>query len=231
MKKSIIIAAIIIIAVAAGILYISTFNLKEIQVSGCKNVSEQQVIDVVKAKGDNTLLLYLSNKFSPIEGIPFVDKVDIEYISKNQVAVVVYEKSLAGCVEYMNNYVYFDKDGVVLDVSSDAIDGVPCIKGLDFNNWEMGERLPIADESKFQHILALTQLIEKYELDIDSIKFTPENEIVLTHRNITIELGSGEYLEIQMMNLGSILQGLEGLKGTLYMKDFNSDNATASFKQ
>lgn len=230
MKKWIILIVTFVV-ILAGFLYVNTFELKEIQVSGCKNVSEQQIIDAVKEKGDNTLFLYISNKFSPIEGIPFVSKVEIEYISKNQVAVVVYEKSLAGCVEYMNNYVYFDKDGVVLDVSSQAIDGVPCIRGLEFNNWEMGEKLPIADESKFQHILALTQLIDKYSLDIDSIKFTQENEIVLTHRDITIELGSGEYLEIQMMNLGSILQGLEGLKGTLYMKDFNSDKATASFKQ
>ena len=46
---------------------------------------------------------------------------------------------------------------------------------------------------------------------------------------ITIELGSGENLEIQMMNLGSILEGLKGLEGTLYMKDFDSDEATASF--
>lgn len=34
-----------------------------------------------------------------------------------------------------------------------------------------------------------------------------------------------------MMNLGSILDGLSGMEGTLYMKDFNSDNATASFSK
>ena len=73
--------------------------------------------------------------------------------------------------------------------------------------------------------------MEKYNLEIDSIKFTAENEIVLQHGGITIELGEGEYLAVQMMNLGNILKNLEGMSGTLYMKDFDSENATASFSK
>ena len=34
-----------------------------------------------------------------------------------------------------------------------------------------------------------------------------------------------------MMNLGNILKNLEGMSGTLYMKDFDSENATASFSK
>jgi cell division protein FtsQ len=150
-------------------------------------------------------------------------------LSKHKISVTVYEKSVAGCVEYMNQYIYFDKDGLILESSSELIAGIPCIKGLNFTSWEIGEKLPVDDSGKFQSILSITQLIDKYELDIDGIKFTAENEIILIHDNITIELGEGEYLAIQMMNLGSILEGLDGMSGTLYMKDFNSDNATASF--
>ena len=89
----------------------------------------------------------------------------------------------------------------------------------------------MSEDGKFQSILTITQLIEKYKLDIDGIKFTAENEIILEHAGISIELGEGEYLAVQMMNLGSILEGLEGLEGTLHMKEFNSDEATASFSK
>ena len=229
--KKIYICIGVLLLLLAGVLYLNTYKLKNIKVSGCVNVDEQTIIDAIEERSfsSNTVLLYLSNKFNPIDDIPFVAKLEIEFISKNEISVIVYEKSMAGCVEYMDQYVYFDKDGIILDVSSRIIEGVPCIKGLSFESWEMGEKLPIDDTSKFQSILAITQLVEKYELDIDGIKFTPENEIIVIHDKITIELGSGEYLEIQMMNLGSILEGLEGKEGTLYMKDFNSDNATASF--
>lgn len=232
MKKRIIVILVLATLVGASI-YISTFKVTDIQVSGCNVVDEQMIIDAVRDTGysKNTICLYLGNKIKPIENIPFVAKIDIEYISKNKVAVTVYEKSIAGCVEYMDSYIFFDKDGIVLESAPEPIDGIPCIKGMEFCQWEKGSSLPVKDESKFQSILTITQLIEKYKLDIDGIKFTAENEMILMHGNITIELGEGEYLAVQMMNLGSILNRLSGMEGTLHMKDFNSDNATASFSK
>ena len=232
MKKIKIILIAIFVILIGGAVYLSTFKLETIQVTGCDVVSEQEIIDRIEGSGyfNNTVVLYIKNKINPITDIPFVAKLDIDFVSKNKVTVTVYEKSIAGCIEYMDSYVYFDKDGIILESSNELISGIPCIEGLNFESWEMGKKLPIDNEKKFQSILAITQLIEKYELQIDEIRFTSENEIVLRHDEIKIELGEGDYLAVQMMNLGSILEGLEGQSGTLYMKDFNSDNATASFK-
>ena len=230
MKKWII-TAVVLLLLLVGTLYLGSYSLETIKVSGCENVDEQVILDAIEARhfSGNTLLLSIGNKIKPIKDIPFVAKVEIEIVSKNEIIVMVYEKSMAGCVEYMNSYVYFDKDGIILDVSSESFQGVPCIKGLNFESWEIGEELPIDDKTKFQNILSITQLIEKYQLDIDGIRFTSENEIILIHDKIDIELGTGENLAIQMMNLGSILEGLEGKEGVLYMKDFDSENGTASF--
>lgn len=219
--------------VVISLLYLSTFKLKEVEVSGCEVVNEQDVLDAISnyTKSDNTVLIYLKNKIKPIESLRFVAKMHIEIVSRNKLSVTVYEKSIAGCVEYMDQFIYFDKDGIILDALDHRIDGIPRVEGLVFDQWEIGQKLPIEDKGKFQMILSVTQLLDKYELDVDSIEFTAENEIVLTHEGIIILLGEGEYLAIQMMNLGSILEGLEGMEGTLYMKDFNSDNATASFSR
>ena len=231
MKKT----GIAIIAVAAimlmALIYLTTFKVTDIKVTGCEMIEEQLVKDAIQKEkfADNTIILYIRNKIKPIDNIPFVSKIEVEIVSKNEISVIVYEKTIAGCVEYMDGYVYFDKDGFILESSDRLATGVPCIKGLVFDKWEIGEKLPITDESKFNMILAITQLIDKYQLVIDGIKFTPENEIILIHGDITIELGEGEYLPVQMMNLGNILEGLEGMKGTLYMKDFNSEDGTASF--
>ncbi|MBQ9199022.1 MAG: cell division protein FtsQ/DivIB [Lachnospiraceae bacterium] len=232
MKKRYFLLGILVILIAAFI-YVSSFKIKEIRVSGCSKVDEQVIIDAVRNKSyvNNTIVLYIQNKIKPIGDIPFVTKIDIDFISKNEISVTVYEKSVAGCVEYMDGYVYFDKDGIVLESSQEIIEGIPCIRGLNFTEWEMGKKLPIDNESKFKSILSITQLIDKYELDIDGIKFTAENEIILMHDGITIELGKGDNLAIQMMNLGSILENLEGMEGVLYMKDFDSNESTASFSK
>ena len=81
-------------------------------------------------------------------------------------------------------------------------------------------------------ILNITQLLEKYELDIQGIEFTADSEIILRKDNIEIELGDGSNLAVQLMNLGSILdaEGLEGKTGVLYMKDYSLENPIASFK-
>ena len=142
MKKRYILLVIVIILIA-GLAYASTFTLKDIEVNGCIMASEDEVRDTITENViyPNTLILQIQNKIKPIEKPSFVAKMDIDYVSKNKVKVDIYEKSVAGCVEYMENYVYFDKDGVVLETSKEQFDRVPCIRGLKVNRWEMGEKL------------------------------------------------------------------------------------------
>ena len=127
---------------------------------------------------------------------------------------------------------FFDKDGIVMETAKDRKEGVPYIKGLTIKSWQLGEKLPIENKKKFDMILNITQLLEKYELDIQGIEFTADSEIILRKDNIEIELGDGSNLAVQLMNLGSILdaEDLEGKTGVLYMKDYSLENPIASFK-
>ncbi|MBR6403641.1 MAG: hypothetical protein IKS48_09690 [Eubacterium sp.] len=220
--------AIIVGAVA----YLSTFSVANVEVNGCVMSSEDEVRKAVmdNAYISNTLVLYLQNKIKPVKDIPFVAKMDVEYVDKNKISVDVYEKSVAGCIEYMESYVYFDKDGIVLETAKVRYDKVPNIKGLTVKSWELGKELPVENKKRFDTILNITQLVDKYDLDIRGIEFTVDGEVVLRHDNIEIELGEGQNLPIQLMNLGSILKELEGKSGILYMKEFDSENSTASFK-
>lgn len=230
-----IIPIIILVLLLGGLLYISTFTLKTIEINGCEMSSEDEVREYIESKAlmDNTILLYLNNKFGgDSEAIPFVTKMDISFESKHKVKVDVYEKSVAGCIEYMECYVFFDKDGIVMETDKERREGVPYIKGLSVKSWELGQKLPIDNKKKFDMILNITQLVEKYNLEIQGIRFTADGEIVLTHDNLEIELGDGSNVAVQLMNLGSILEneGLEGKTGTIYMKDFSQDNPIATFK-
>ncbi len=233
MKKRYIIIPLILLILGGGVYYVSRFKLENIQVAGCVLSSEEKVKQAIQDEAPlgNILLLWMKNKLSPIRDIPFVAKLDIEFVDQNTLAATVYEKSVAGCIEYMDSYVYFDRDGIVLESTSDQKEGVPTIDGLNIGYWILNEELPVSDKERFDQILTITQLVEKYGLKIDRISFTKEGEIILRHEHIDIELGDGSFLNNQMMNLGSILMGLKGKKGTLYMKDFESDTSTASFKE
>ena len=232
MKKFIITFLIALLLIGGGVFYLSTFKLKEIEVVGCDMADADQVKKDYEArlKMGNTLEMMVRSKFDNECNVPFVAKTGVEYVDKNKVRIQVYEKSVAGCIQYMENYIYFDKDGIVLETSPERFENVPYIKGLKVKSWEYGEELPLEDKKKFNLILNITQLIYKYGLVIDGIQFTQEDEIILHYNNIEVLLGDGSNLAVQMMNLGSILEGIDGKKGVLYMKEFSEDNSTASFK-
>ena len=180
---------------------------------------------------NNTVVFYFENKWHPVENVTFIDKFEIEMIDKNTVTITVYEKSMAGCVMYMDEYVYFDDNGVVLETSSEKLSDVPCIQGLNFKRIVLGEKLPVTNDDMFKRILTMTQLIDKNDLLIDEIRFNKDKEIILRKDNIKIQLGSGTNLEDKLMNLGNILEKIQGKKGTLDMSDYTAESGNAIFKE
>ena len=228
-----ILAGLVIICLAGYIYIIKTYNLTKIQVTGNIHYTEDEIIEIVtNGKSiDNTVVFYLENKFNPVEDVTFVDKFEIEIIGKHTVTITVYEKSMAGCVMYMDQYVYFDDEGTVLETSSEKLEDVPCIEGLTFSQIVIGEKLPVENTDMFQEILTMTQLIDKNDLLIDGIRYNSSSEIILYKDDIKIELGNGENLEDKLMNLESILTKLEGKSGTLDMSDYTASSGNAIFKE
>ena len=107
-----VVAGIIVSVILIGcIVLLTCFKINKIDVTGNVHYSEEQIRDYVLDDGyiNNTVLLMLKNRFRPVDDIPFVAKLDIEYSDAHTVLVTVYEKAMAGCIEYMNQYVYFDR--------------------------------------------------------------------------------------------------------------------------
>jgi len=233
-SKGWIITGLIFLLIIVVILVINTqFNIETIQVTGNVHYSESEIIERVVGSGynQNTLILYLKNKLQPAEEIPFVEKVDVEYISNHAITITVYEKAMAGCVQFMNEYMYFDKDGIVLESSKERLSDIPCIEGIRFDEMIMYEPLPIEDKTFFHTVLSLTQLLQKYELPVDDIRFTSTNEIILYCNGVQVLLGDGSNIEEQVSELGNILKTIEGKKGTLYMKDYSIADGNVIFRE
>ena len=121
-------AGMIIVLLIAGILVVMTqFKVESVQVTGNIHYTEEEIIQMVMGDNhsQNTLLLYLKYKLQPMEEIPFIEKIDVEYISNHVLTITVYEKALAGCIRFMDEYMYFDKDGVVLESSQEKMADIP----------------------------------------------------------------------------------------------------------
>ena len=223
---------IVIAAISAAIIN-SCYKLKKINVSGTDHYTDQQMEDIVSGgkKYSNTLLFILNNKINPPGDVTFIDKIDVSYVNRNTVSITVYEKAMAGCIEHNGKYAYFDGDGIVLEISDKKLDDVPCIEGLTSDRVEQGKKLSVGDNSFFQEILTMTQLIYKNEIQIDKITYDNKQNLILHKDGIKIRIGNSDNLESKFMNLENILSTLKGKKGTLDMSNYSASDGNVIFKE
>lgn len=228
-KKIIIILMSLLILI---VIFLFGFRITNVNVIGCDYYTKEQIEKkVIVDEIDNySLLLFLKNKYFQNISIPFVQKIEIEVENRNTVTIHVYEKVMIGCIEYMGQILYFDKDGYIVESSTRKIDYVPYIVGLQYDKLVLHEKIEIQKEELFQTILNLTQLIRKYELPIEKISFNPNSEVTLIKSDIRVLLGKHKLYDEQMANLKNILPKADGLSGELDMTDFNQEDKLLIFK-
>lgn len=213
--------AIFIILIPLSIFFM-TCRLENITVEGNNYYSKEEIIEKVinKSTDRNTLLLYGRYKYDEVDSIPFVEEVRIEVINKNTVKIHVYEKVIIGCIEHMGGYMYFDSDGYIVESSNEKVDKVPFITGLQFSKIVLYDKLEIPKNELFLVILNITQLIYKYELDVNTIRFNKENEITLDCGNIKVLLGKRDTYDEQIAELKSLIPNAENKKLVIDLRTF-----------
>lgn len=219
LMKLLILCLVIIIPVF--ILFV-TCRLDTVIVEGSSHYTSEELQDkVITQKTDrNTILLYLRYKYGKVDSIPFVEDINIELVNKNTVKIHVYEKVITGCIEFMGGYMYFDKDGIVVESSDEKLPDVPFVSGLRFDHIVLYEKLKVQKKTLFNVILNLTQLIKKFELKIDKIQFNSNLEVTLYSGDNEIFLGKRDTYDEQLAELKNLLPEAEGKKLKLDMKDF-----------
>lgn len=227
-RTGLIVAAIVILL--AAILLVS-INIKEITVTGNERYTDEQMIDILfpDKKSRNTVFCYLRDRFRPHEQIPFVEDYKLVFAGPGKVEVIVYEKSVVGYVSYMSSYMYFDKDGIIVESANSKLAGIPWITGLKFGHIVLYQKLPVESEEIFQEILNLTQILSIYDMDVDKIQYNSFGEATLYMGEIEVILGSNDSLNGKVAELNDMLPQLEGLSGTLYLDTYSEANTSAMY--
>lgn len=226
------VAVVLLVAFAALAFLLLHYRVTNVEVIGNNHYSEQEIKDMV-LKGnalDNSLLLSVKYRNKSIRDIPFIESMDVEVIGADSIRIMVYEKSLAGCVTYLGKYMYFDREGIVVESAQEVTDGVPEITGLQFGYVQLYERLPVEDESIFKEILNLTQLLDKYEISADKIYFDPDMKVTLYFGDARVRLGSGSRMDEKIMQLSVMVPAIEGKSGVLDMTDFSENTKSLTFE-
>ncbi len=233
LRLIILIAAFVVLAGMAGTgIYIwKNYQITTVYVEGNTHYTDEEIIEYVMGGrfAHNSIILSWMYKNKEITGIPFIQAMDIKILSRNTVKIMVYEKSLAGYINYLGRYFYFDKDGIVVESAAQRTEGIPQVSGLRFDSVALYEPLPIEDHSVFGNILSITQLLSKYKLAADRISFSEDYEMTLYFGNVRVILGTSAYIDEKVTRLQHILPNLLGESGVLDMRDYQDVSDTVTF--
>lgn len=229
----VLIASIAIVCLAAiALVVVFVFRVQNVSVEGNVHYTSEEIEAMVLTDRLSYNSLYLSLKYrnKEIRDIPFIETMSVRVDSPDSITIRVYEKSVAGYVEYMGRYMYFDRDGIVVESSETRTEGIPQVTGIRFDHVVLYEALPVKNTDIFQEILSITQMLSKHQITTDKIYFNESNEITLYFDNIRAKLGK-DNLEEKVMRLEQILPNLSGESGVLDLQNYSEDRKNVTFQK
>lgn len=202
------------------VLYI--FQMKEIRIEGTERyTSEDMKSRMITTQWEsNTIYLYFKYKYFEEMTLPFIQKFDVTMVDNNTLNIQFYEKRITGSVEFLGEYLYFDKDGIIVESSSTKLPEIPQVKGLKFNKVVLNEKLEVQKDELFEVILNLAKLIEYHQLDIHTIHFSNANEVTVESGNIKVQLGKQSTYDDVLMELKGILKEIKGESYSIDLRDY-----------
>ncbi len=229
-KVWIIIAVILILAgTVAGVTY-KVFEATTIEFVGSTHYSDEELTKYIFG-GRYVNVLYFKMFGKKDIRIPFIQKYDVETAWPDKMYVTIYEKAIVGYVKYMGCNMYFDKDGIVVESSTDVYENVPEIDGLKFDSIVINNKLDVGNPEIYNTILDLTQSFDKYDIDVDKVYFDSSYNITLYMGNVKVSLGNGTDFTDRLFELKQLSARFGTLKGTLYLDDYNGDESSIIFKR
>ncbi len=229
-KRQVVLSVVAALGLVLGFTVLS-LKVDHITVSGNNRYTDEELIGRIfeKPSDRNTVYCYIKDRLKDHLTIPFVEDYSLVFKSLSELELIVHEKSVVGYVSYMSSYMYFDKDGIIVESANKEIDGIPRIVGLDYGQIVLHQPLPVKDEGIFKDILNLTQLLSVYDLNVDRIQFDARGETTLYMADLEVFLGENDNIDGKILRLSNMIPELDGLRGTLYLDTYDPANSGMAY--
>lgn len=239
-RRPIYIVLLILISVIVIALFVvfGLFHIRQVDVIGNEYYSAEEIEKMVMSDSMSENSLYLTWKYSQPDAaadLIFLSAVDVTMVNPYHVQIKVYEKSIVGYLMYSGSMVYFDKDGVVVEISQEKRDGIPAYSGIDISEPKVSKLIPVADEAFRDDIISEAQMIQEIlgqnGIQPEEVHYDDKQQLILYFANNRVMLGDNSYMEEKLSNLQSLMPQMEELSGTLHMENYTAGTTTITFKK
>lgn len=223
-RKKILVGLMLILMICIGLLFTPLFNLKEMEITGNKKVTTEEII---KKSGfvlsQNIFKFKLNTAGESIAKIPYINSVIIQRKLPDKVEISVTECIPLAYVQSADGMVVVDKDGKVLEKKTEEITYVlPILFDFKFDKYVLGEKISENNNKKLQKTLEITKNLYNNNLIEDVLSITTtKGELYLNFRNgLKVIVGNEENIEGKLTMLKEVLKVMpKGSTGIIDARD------------
>lgn len=225
-----VILIILFIIVILVTMFSPLFNIKNIVVNGNEKVTQNEIISLSQIQiAQNTFKLNKNKIKEQIKQNAYINKVNINRKLPSTIEIVVEERKTAYLLEYAGSYVYVDKNGYILEISTEKLN-LPILQGAETSSEEftIGKRLCKNDLEKFSTVWKIVELAETNNLLNMITRIDIENKenykLIFETKEKVAYIGNESDLNTKILTIISILEKEEGKAGEIFVNmDLNKE--------
>lgn len=214
-----------------GLTVFLLFRVQKIEVAGNGYTSDKEIVGMVQNDSYSVNSLYILGKYLLGKGetLPCLSSVRISLNAPWSVKVTVEEKPIAGCVKYEKEYLYFDKEGMIVKKSSEKSEDTILVEGIEPDGNELYSSVKKGKSAVFEEILETSDGLAKYDMNIKKIVCKKER-IYVYIKKVCVSLGS-TVSEEKLAQIPPIMEKIGKKKGTLHLENYSEDRQTITFNK
>ncbi len=209
----IILLSIIILIVALIFAFSPALRMSKYVVEGNHQVSEEAIMELVGIQnGDHLIRSYYGIESRIKRTTPYIKDIKISFEYPSTLKVTVVERQKVAYIRTADGYAAIDKDGIVLEFSSDFSAEVhPVLCGVEVNSVVLGQDIGITDNLSYQKMIVILGAVlsaeenSLYHSDysffdnLQEVRILPSGMIF-----ITVMLPNGSLLTVKLNDVTTI---------------------------
>ncbi|MEA5084243.1 MAG: FtsQ-type POTRA domain-containing protein [Lachnospiraceae bacterium] len=222
--KKLLFLTVVVLAVFA-VLHSPVFNIKQINVTEMKKYSKEEICSMIGLSKEENLFAFSSQKAKKIlNANTYVESVKITKSFPSTINIEINERKVRGYVPYMDSYLYIDEYGRVLEIKGSFTDPLPVVIGLNFDSFQLGEKIEADNKNAFDEVVVIAQVMTKYEMLDTVVKLDVSNteKIMAYVSKIEINLGSIANCDEKIRTMAAVVKQIpEKDRGSLDLSDLS----------
>ena len=224
--------SIFILIILAVILFLISpiFYIDDIIVENNEKLSDDAIVNLLNINNETNIFEENDNKIeNALKQNPYIEEVQIKRILPSTLKLTIKERKVMFLLEYANSFVYVDKNGNILEISSNDISENVKILGYSTENIREQKKLTDDDIKKLNEVREFLKVFESYNIKdkITSIDIRNDSDYLIYMQNDGKVIHFGDYSNssTKVMYIKAVLEKEEGNQGEIYVNmDLNKKN-------